>query len=45
LHDSTTKYFATCNKWLSKDEGDGQTSRDLILKKNKTEGRPSEKKK
>lgn len=33
LYDPKTKYFATCNKWLAKDEGDGQISRDIILKK------------
>jgi hypothetical protein len=42
LFDPKTKYFATCNKWLAKDEGDGQTCRDLVFNKNKAGGRESE---
>lgn len=41
LYEPETKYFATCNKWLAKDEGDGQISRDLVLNKNKAGGRGS----
>ncbi|CAF0916712.1 unnamed protein product [Rotaria sordida] len=33
LNDSKTKYTATCNKWLAKDEDDKQISRELILTK------------
>jgi hypothetical protein len=43
LFDPKTKYFATCNKWLAKDEGDGQISRDLILRKDAAGGRHSKK--
>ncbi|CAF4137253.1 unnamed protein product, partial [Rotaria sp. Silwood2] len=33
LNNPTTKYIAICNKWLAKDEGDRQISRELILNK------------
>jgi hypothetical protein len=33
LYDPKTKYIATCNKWLAKNEDDGQIFRDLILHK------------
>ncbi|CAF2908011.1 unnamed protein product [Rotaria sp. Silwood2] len=33
LNDLRTKYIATCNKWLAKDEGDRQISRELLLNK------------
>ncbi|CAF4484729.1 unnamed protein product, partial [Rotaria sp. Silwood2] len=33
LNDLKTKYIATCNKWLAKDEGDRQIARELILNK------------
>ncbi|CAF1005020.1 unnamed protein product [Rotaria sordida] len=33
LHDPKTKYVATCNQWLAKDEGDKQISRELMLNK------------
>ncbi|CAF4182729.1 unnamed protein product, partial [Rotaria sordida] len=33
LYDPKTKYFATCNQWLAKDEGDKQISRELMLNK------------
>jgi hypothetical protein len=45
LHDPETKYFATCNKWLAKDEGDGQISRDLMLHKDGKGGKRGRKKK
>ncbi|CAF0982480.1 unnamed protein product [Didymodactylos carnosus] len=32
-YDPDTKYFASCNKWLARDEGDGQISRDLVCSK------------
>ncbi|CAF4946846.1 unnamed protein product, partial [Rotaria sp. Silwood1] len=37
LNDPNTKYMATCNKWLAKDEGDRQLSRELLLKKQTNE--------
>ncbi|CAF1459513.1 unnamed protein product, partial [Rotaria sordida] len=37
LHDPKTKYFATCNQWLAKDEGDKQISRELMLNKQTSE--------
>ncbi|CAF2355156.1 unnamed protein product [Rotaria sp. Silwood2] len=43
MFDPTTKYFANCNKWLSKDEGDGQISRDLMLYKDINKGGRSNK--
>ncbi|CAF4587849.1 unnamed protein product [Rotaria sp. Silwood1] len=43
MFDPTTKYFANCKKWLSKDEGDGQISRDLILYKDINRGRGNNK--
>ena len=42
LYEPETKYFATCKKWLAKDEGDGQISRDLMLYKDAAGARPSE---
>ena len=30
LKDNKVKYFCPCNKWLAKDEDDGQISRDLL---------------
>ena len=45
LYDPDTKYFATCKKWLAKDEGDGQIARDLILHKDAAGGRQSKEKK
>ncbi|CAF3703956.1 unnamed protein product, partial [Rotaria sordida] len=43
MFDPKTKYFANCNKWLSKDEGDGQISRDLTLYKDINKGQRSNK--
>ncbi|CAF4705088.1 unnamed protein product, partial [Rotaria sp. Silwood2] len=37
LKNSSTKYIGICNRWLAKDEDDGEISRDLILKKQTSE--------
>ncbi|CAF5154845.1 unnamed protein product, partial [Rotaria magnacalcarata] len=33
LYEPKVRYYANCNKWLAKDEDDGQISRDLKLHK------------
>jgi hypothetical protein len=43
LRDPRTKYVGICNRWLAKDEDDKQIVRDLILKKETTQTRKSEK--
>jgi hypothetical protein len=44
LNQPKTKYVASCNKWLAKNEGDGQISRDLVLRRDADRGRPSKNK-